>query len=56
MGLGVVVGTIVPLVVLALPVGKQATGMMLASVLLLVGGVALRYAILVGPQIVHTYY
>jgi hypothetical protein len=25
-------------------------------VLLLVGGVALRYAILVGPQIVHTYY
>lgn len=54
--LGVVIGTLVPLVVLALPLGKQATGIMLASVLLLVGGMALRYAILVGPQIVHTYY
>jgi len=42
--------------VLAMPIGKQATGVMLASVLLLVGGLALRYAILVGPQIVHTYY
>lgn len=54
--LGVVIGTLVPLVVLAMPIGKQATGVMLASVLLLVGGMALRYAILVGPQIVHTYY
>jgi len=54
--LGVVIGTLVPLVVLAMPIGKQATGVMLASVLLLVGGLALRYAILVGPQIVHTYY
>lgn len=54
--LGVVLGTLVPLVVLALPLGKQATGIALASVLLLVGGMALRYAILVAPQIVHTYY
>jgi formate-dependent nitrite reductase membrane component NrfD len=54
--LGVVIGTIVPLVVLAAPFGKQANGIMLASVLLLVGGMALRYAILVDPQIVHTYY
>lgn len=54
--LGVVIGTLVPLLVLAMPIGKQATGVMLASVLLLVGGLALRYAILVGPQIVHTYY
>ncbi|OGS90360.1 MAG: thiosulfate reductase [Gallionellales bacterium GWA2_60_18] len=54
--LGVVLGTLVPLVVLAAPFGKQASGIMLASVLLLVGGMALRYAILVGPQIVHTYY
>jgi hypothetical protein len=42
--------------VLAVPFGKQASGIMLASVLLLVGGMALRYAILVGPQIVHTYF
>jgi formate-dependent nitrite reductase membrane component NrfD len=54
--LGVVIGTVVPLVVLALPLGKQATGIMLASVLLLVGGIALRYAILIGPQTVHTYF
>jgi formate-dependent nitrite reductase membrane component NrfD len=55
-GLGVIVGTFVPLAVLAVPFGKQASGIMLASVLLLVGGMALRYAILVGPQIVHTYF
>jgi formate-dependent nitrite reductase membrane component NrfD len=55
-GLGVVVGTIIPVAVLAIPFGKQANGIMLASVLLLVGGMALRYAILIGPQIVHTYF
>ncbi len=55
-GLGVILGTVVPLVVLAGSFGKQASGIALASVLLLVGGMALRYAILVGPQIVHTYY
>jgi len=55
-GLGVVVGTIIPVAVLAAPFGKQAPGIMLASVLLLVGGIALRYAILVDPQIVHTYF
>lgn len=54
--LGVVIGTLVPLAVLALPMGKQANGIMLASVLLLVGGVSLRYAILVAPQTVHTYF
>ena len=55
-GLGVVVGTIIPVTVLAIPFGRQANGIMLASVLLLVGGMALRYAILIGPQIVHTYF
>ncbi|HEY4696451.1 MAG: thiosulfate reductase [Gallionellales bacterium RIFCSPHIGHO2_02_FULL_57_16] len=55
-GLGVIVGTVVPLAVLAVPFGKQASGIMLASVLLLVGGMALRYSILMGPQIVHTYF
>lgn len=55
-GLGVVVGTIIPVAVLAIPFGRQANGIMLASVLLLVGGMALRYAILIGPQIVHTYF
>ena len=38
------------------PIGRQPIGMMAAGALLLVGGMALRYAILIGPQIVQTYY
>lgn len=55
-GLGVIFGTVVPLAVLLVPFGKQSSGILLASVLLLVGGMALRYSILMGPQIVHTYF
>jgi len=55
-GLGMVLGLAVPIALLLAPVGRQPVGMMAASVLLLVGGAALRYAILIGPQIVHTYY
>jgi formate-dependent nitrite reductase membrane component NrfD len=55
-GLGVVLGTVAPLAMLLAPFGKQQTGILAASVLLLVGGIALRYAILVGPQIVQTYF
>lgn len=55
-GLGMLLGLAVPIALLLAPVGRQPVGMMAASVLLLVGGAALRYAILIGPQIVHTYY
>src|SRR3990172_9611156 len=54
--LGLPIYTGFDLSVLAVPFGKQASGIMLASVLLLVGGMALRYSILMGPQIVHTYF
>jgi len=55
-GLGILLGLAVPIALLLAPIGRQPVGMMAASVLLLVGGAALRYAILIGPQIVHTYY
>ncbi|SCZ54542.1 NrfD/PsrC family molybdoenzyme membrane anchor subunit [Thiohalomonas denitrificans] len=55
-GLGMVVGLAAPIALLLAPVGRQPIGIMAAGGLLLVGGMALRYAILIGPQIVHTYY
>jgi formate-dependent nitrite reductase membrane component NrfD len=55
-GLGMLLGLAVPIALLLAPVGRQPVGMMAAGVLLLIGGAALRYAILIGPQVVHTYY
>ncbi|GAB1232220.1 polysulfide reductase NrfD [Ferrigenium sp. UT4] len=55
-GLGILVGTVAPIGVLLTNMGKQQNGMMLAGALLLVGGLALRYSILIGGQIVQTYY
>jgi len=55
-GVGMGLGLIVPLALLLAPQGRQATAIMGASVLLLVGNVALRYGILIGPQTVHTYF
>lgn len=55
-GLGVLAGTAVPILLLLAPFGKQQGGLLLASVLLLVGGMALRYSILVGPQMVQTFF
>jgi formate-dependent nitrite reductase membrane component NrfD len=55
-GLGMLIGLAAPIALLLAPVGRQPVGMMAAGVLLLIGGAALRYAILIGPQIVHTYY
>ncbi|WP_420475172.1 NrfD/PsrC family molybdoenzyme membrane anchor subunit [Noviherbaspirillum sp. ST9] len=55
-GIGIVLGTAAPAAVLLAPFGKQKGGVMVAALLLLAGGMALRYAILIGGQIVQTYY
>lgn len=55
-GVGILLGTAAPLALLLAPFGKQQQGMMIAAVLILVGGMALRYSILVGGQIVQTYF
>ncbi len=55
-GLGLLAGTVAPIAVLLTDYGRQQSGMMAAGALLLVGGMALRYSILIGGQIVQTYY
>lgn len=55
-GLGIVVGTLAPIALLLAPLGRKPTGVMAAALLALVGGLSLRYAILVGPQVVHTFF
>jgi len=55
-GVGMLLGTVAPIALLLAPFGKQQQGMMIAAALILVGGMALRYSILVGGQIVQTYF
>lgn len=55
-GVGILLGTAAPIALLLAPFGKQQQGMMIAAVLILAGGMALRYSILVGGQIVQTYF
>lgn len=55
-GIGILIGTAAPILLLLAPFGRQQGGVMLAALLLLVGGMALRYSILVGGQIVQTYF
>jgi len=55
-GLGILLGTAAPIAVLLTQFGRQRGGIMAAGALLLVGGIALRYSILIGGQIVQTYY
>lgn len=55
-GVGILLGTAAPIALLLAPFGKQQQGMVIAAVLILVGGMALRYSILVGGQIVQTYF
>lgn len=55
-GVGMLLGTAAPIALLLAPIGKQQQGMMIAAGLILVGGMALRYSILVGGQIVQTYF
>lgn len=54
--LGVILGTAAPIALLLAPLGRQTSGVMLSAVLILVGGMALRYSILVGGQVVQTYF
>lgn len=55
-GLGILLGTVAPIGLLLVNFGKQRGGMMMAGALLLIGGLALRYSILIGGQIVQTYF
>lgn len=55
-GIGILVGTVAPIAVLLTAQGRQQGGMMVAGALLLVGGMALRYSILIGGQVVQTYF
>jgi formate-dependent nitrite reductase membrane component NrfD len=55
-GLGILLGTAAPIAVLLSSFGRQQTGIVAAGGLLLVGGMALRYSILIGGQIVQTYF
>lgn len=55
-GVGILLGTAAPIALLLAPFGKQQLGITIAAVLILVGGMALRYSILVGGQIVQTYF
>jgi formate-dependent nitrite reductase membrane component NrfD len=55
-GIGILAGTAAPVALLLAPMGRQQTGLMLSAVLVLVGGAALRYALLMGPQQLQTLY
>ena len=54
-GLGMVVGTLLPIALMLLP-QKRPQMVAVAAMLLLVGGFALRYSILIGGQLVQTYF
>ncbi|TRZ96355.1 MAG: thiosulfate reductase [Rhodocyclaceae bacterium] len=56
-GLGLLAGTAAPVALLLVAHWReQQSGLMLASVLILVGSAALRYALLMGPQQLQTLY
>lgn len=55
-GLGLLLGTAVPLALLLTPSGQKQQTIVIAALLLLVGGMALRYSILISGQIVQTYF
>ncbi|MBS0555578.1 MAG: polysulfide reductase NrfD [Proteobacteria bacterium] len=55
-GIGIVAGTAAPIALLLAPFGRQQSGVVLAGLLVLAGGAALRYALLMGPQQLQTLY
>jgi formate-dependent nitrite reductase membrane component NrfD len=54
--LGVILGTAVPILLLMTPFGHQRPGLWASAALILIGGYALRYSILIGGQIVQSYF
>lgn len=55
-GAGILAGTAAPIALLLAPFGRQQVGIALAALLVLLGGAALRYALLMGPQQLQTLY
>jgi formate-dependent nitrite reductase membrane component NrfD len=55
-GVGIVAGTAAPIALMLAPFGRKPLGLTLAALLLLAGGAALRYALLMGPQQLQTLY
>lgn len=53
-GLGAIAGTAAPIALMLAPFGRQQTGLALSAVLLLAGGAAMRYVILMAPQQLQT--
>jgi formate-dependent nitrite reductase membrane component NrfD len=55
-GVGLLAGTAAPVAMLLAPMGRQQNGLMFSAVLILVGSMALRFALLMGPQQLQTLY
>lgn len=55
-GIGIIAGTAAPIALLLAPFGRQQGGLMLSALLVLAGGAALRYALLMAPQHLQTLY
>lgn len=55
-GLGLIAGTAAPIALLLAPFGRQQMVVWLSALLILAGGMALRYTILIGGQILQTYF
>lgn len=55
-GIGFVAGSVAPAVMLYMPAGKSQSVLMLSALLILVGGAALRYVLLMAPQQLQTLY
>ncbi len=54
--IGVILGTVAPIALMLSPSGRAEGSLMIAATLILVGGMALRYSILVGGQVVQSYF
>lgn len=55
-GIGFIAGSVAPAVMLYLPAGKSQAVLALSALLILIGGVALRYVLLMAPQQLQTLY
>lgn len=55
-GIGFLAGSVAPAVLLFAPMGKSQSVLMVSALLILVGGAALRYVLLMAPQQLQTLY